>query len=106
MLSSPLQDTVVDHEAKWLGRDAGAQGAGELPVPVYTPCTVRLWGSYRSTELLFPFSSSQVYRFTWLSGCETGGCTVPVPGNHPFSGTTVENLSELNSTYRHISGRG
>ena len=24
---SSLQDTVVDHEAKWLGRDAGAQGA-------------------------------------------------------------------------------
>ena len=26
--------------------------------------------------------------------------------NHPFSHATVENLSELNSTYRHISGRG
>ena len=30
----------------------------------------------------------------------TGGC------NHPFSHATVENLSELNSTCRHISGRG
>ena len=33
---------------------------------------------------------------TGLPGCETGGC------NHPF----CENVSELNSTYRHISGRG
>ena len=43
---------------------------------------------------------SEVRTCTGLPGCETGGC------NHPFSGTTVENLSELNSTYRHISGRG
>ena len=57
---SSLQDTVVDHEAKWLGRDAGAQGARAT---YRYRCTrpVRLWGSYRSTELLFPFSSSQVY---------------------------------------------
>ena len=45
------------------------------------------------------------FRFPMIRGVtipqrETGGC------NHPFSGATVENLSELNSTYRHISGRG
>ena len=46
-----------------------------------------------------PLYPSEIYR-TGLPGCETGGC------NHPFSHATVENLSELNSTYRHISGRG
>ena len=60
---SSLQDTVVDHEAKWLGRDAARRGtgrAGDLPVPVYTPCTVM--GFVQIYRIAFPlFVKSSLY---------------------------------------------
>ena len=75
----------------WVGGFLGLDG-----------CEVRLCDPCARVSRVCPGSPRCLFTVpgTGLPCCETGGC------NHPFSGTTVENLSELNSTYRDISGRG
>ena len=91
--TAPCERLVSTHARRPPMTLPGMASRGPPPAPPDLPCSPSR--GYLSGRR----SRGRDYH-TGLPGCETGGC------NHPFSHATVENLSELNSTYRDISGRG